>query len=107
MKAERNEDDSIGRFKARQVARGYSQVKDVDNEVFFRKIVEIERFALRTAILNECQNYVFDTHPRWLPVTQSTRSRRSYRKVGDCEQSNLDFTHASAPRNIEILGKQN
>ena len=27
---------------------------------FFRKIVEIERFALREAILDECQNYLGD-----------------------------------------------
>ena len=25
---------------------------------FFRKIIEIERFALRAAILHECQNYL-------------------------------------------------
>ena len=30
----------------------------------------------------------FDTHPRWPPVTQSLRSRRSYGKIGDCDQSN-------------------
>ena len=29
----------------------------------------------------------FDTHARWQPVTQSARSRRSYGKIGDCEQS--------------------
>ena len=29
----------------------------------------------------------FDTHARWLPVMQSVRSRRSYGKIGDCEQS--------------------
>ena len=29
----------------------------------------------------------FDTHPRWPPVTQSLLSRRSYGKIGDCEQS--------------------
>ena len=29
----------------------------------------------------------FDTHARWQPVTQSARSRRSYRKIEDCEQS--------------------
>ena len=29
----------------------------------------------------------FDTHPRWQPVTHSARSRRSYGKIGDCEQS--------------------
>ena len=31
----------------------------------------------------------FDTHPRWLPVTQSARSRPSYGKIGDCEQSRV------------------
>ena len=39
---------------------------------FSRKIVKIERFALRVAVLNECQNYIggggcplssFNTHP--------------------------------------------
>ena len=29
----------------------------------------------------------FDTHVRWQPVTQSARSRRSYGKIEDCEQS--------------------
>ena len=29
----------------------------------------------------------FDTHLRWKPVTQSARSRRSYGKIEDCEQS--------------------
>ena len=29
----------------------------------------------------------FDTHARWQPVTQSARSRRSYGKMEDCEQS--------------------
>ena len=31
----------------------------------------------------------FDTHARWQPVTQSARSRRSYGKIEDCEQSNF------------------
>ena len=29
----------------------------------------------------------FDTHARWQPVTQSARSRRSYGRIEDCEQS--------------------
>ena len=29
----------------------------------------------------------FDTHARWQPVTQSIRSRRSYGKIEDREQS--------------------
>ena len=29
----------------------------------------------------------FDTRARWQPVTQSARSRRSYWKIEDCEQS--------------------
>ena len=32
----------------------------------------------------------FDTHARWQPVTQSARSRRSYGKIGDCEQSSSE-----------------
>ena len=31
----------------------------------------------------------FDTHARWHPVTQSARSRRSYGKMEDCEQSRV------------------
>ena len=31
----------------------------------------------------------FGTHPRWLPVKKSSRSRRSYGKIGDCEQSTI------------------
>ena len=34
----------------------------------------------------------FDTHPRWQPATQSARSRRSYAKKEDCEQSKLAQT---------------
>ena len=30
----------------------------VHSPLFFRKIIEIERFALRAAILHECQNYL-------------------------------------------------
>ena len=30
----------------------------VHGPLFFRKIVEIERFVLRVAILHECQNYL-------------------------------------------------
>ena len=34
----------------------------------------------------------FDTHARWQPVTQSARSRRSYGKIEDCEQSSCELT---------------
>ena len=84
---------------------------------FFRKIVRIKRLPVRTAILvsyvprgralgfkavvgGKREQYFslflpnhprplsgFDTHARWLPITQSARSRRSYGKIGDCEQS--------------------
>ena len=62
---------------------------------FFSNIIEIEHFALRAAILDVSKLHrgggrplsSFDTHPSQLPVTQSARSRRSYRKIGDCEQS--------------------
>ena len=33
----------------------------------------------------------FDAHVRWPPVTQSLRSRQSYGKIRDCEQSNLIY----------------
>ena len=32
----------------------------------------------------------FDTQARWQPVTQSVRSRRSYGKIEDCEQSTVN-----------------
>ena len=32
--------------------------KTVHSPLFFRKIVEIERYVLRAAILHECQNYL-------------------------------------------------
>ena len=35
----------------------------------------------------QCPISSFDTHPRWRPVTQSARSRQSYGKLGDCEES--------------------
>ena len=37
----------------------------------------------------------FDTHPRWSLVTQSARYRRSYGKIGDCEQSTFSPIHFS------------
>ena len=37
----------------------------------------------------------FDSHPRWSPVTQSARYRRSYGKIGDCEQSTFSPIHFS------------
>ena len=71
--------------------RGKHRDKTVHSPLFFRKIVEIEQFASRAAILDECQKSSFDTHPRWLPVTQSARSRRYYGKMGGCEQSTSRF----------------
>ena len=70
------------------------QTVHTSKSLFLPKIAEIEHFALRAAILDERQNYSgtislaslqtaprplssFDTHPRWLPVTQSARSRQS------------------------------
>ena len=38
----------------------------------------------------------FDTHARWQSVTQSARSRWSYGKIEDCEQSNQQGTHTDA-----------
>ena len=47
----------------------------------------------------------FDTHARWQPVTQSARSRRSYGKIEDCEQSTRRLKQepkkAAAPHRLE------
>ena len=37
---------------------GPEENKTVHSPLFFFKIIEIERFALRVAILHECQNYL-------------------------------------------------
>ena len=37
-----------------------------------------------------------DTHATWQPVTQSTRSRRSYGKMEDCEQCSLKINKGLA-----------
>ena len=53
---------------------------------FFRKIVEIERYVLRAAILHECQNYLAGGGG----LTFENRRgifKRSHEKIGDCEQS--------------------
>ena len=59
----------------------------------------IERLLVQAAILvlyvprGRASRFIaplsrFDTHSRWLPLTQSARSWRSYGKIRDCEQSN-------------------
>ena len=66
--------------------------RDCSQSSIFRNIAEIERFALRAAILDEIIKpplSSFNTHPRWLPVTQSARSSQSCGNIGDCEQSIL------------------
>ena len=84
-----------------------------------RQIVRIERLPVRVAILvlyvprgrasgfrgareegTSSQTVPrrlsrFDTHPRWSLVTQSARYRRSYGKIGDCEQSTFSPIHFS------------
>ena len=45
----------------------------------------------------------FDTHARWQPVTQSARSRRSYGKIGDCEQSSLIIQNEFEADAIEVI----
>ena len=47
----------------RCILMGWKIIKNVfcytvHSPLFFRKIIEIERFALRAAILHECQNYL-------------------------------------------------
>jgi len=46
----------------------------------------------RGARNRHCPLSSFDTRARWQPVTQSARSRRSYGKIEDCEQSNHQLT---------------
>ena len=53
----------------------------VHSTLFFRKIVEMERFALRAAILHECQNYLL--------TVRSAISQRSHEKIGDCDHVNI------------------
>ena len=36
-----------------------------------------------------CPLSSFDTHARWQPVTQRARTRCSYGKIEDCEQSRI------------------
>ena len=52
----------------------------------FNKIVEIERFALRAAILDECQNYL------------GGGGRFGWEKIGDCDQSKKFFVAKKNPR---------
>ena len=40
-----------------------------------------------------CPLSSFDTHARWQPEKQSVRSRRSYGKIEDCEQSSFLLFH--------------
>ena len=43
----------------------------------------------------------FDTHARWQPVTQSARSRRSYGKIEDCEQSKILVYRLTSQLNLQ------
>ena len=43
-------------FDCRYINVFYRQT--LDSPLFFRKIIKIERFALRATILHECQNYL-------------------------------------------------
>ena len=45
----------------------------------------------------------FDTPARWQPVTQSARSRRSYGKIGDCEQSSLIIQNEFEADALEVI----
>ena len=44
----------------------------------------------------------FDTHARWQPVTQSARSRWSYGKIEDCEQSNYEITSIISDQTVQF-----
>ena len=45
----------------------------------------------------------FDTHARCQPVTQNARSRRSYGKIGDCEQSSLIIQNQFEADALEVI----
>ena len=66
---------------------------DCHSPLFFRKIVEIERFSLRAAILRECQNYLGGEGGGGGDFGESEKiSQRSHEKIGDCEQSKCTWT---------------
>ena len=83
----------------------------VHSPLFFRKIVEIERFPLRAAILHECQNYLrrgaiipdacllgtLCLKIKMAAINGKARaiSRRSHEKIGDCGQSTDDSGYHS------------
>jgi len=61
--------------------------KTVHSPLFFRKIIEIERFALQAAILHECQNNSGHLKIKIAVTVRRSISKRSHEKIGDCEQS--------------------
>ena len=65
------------------------EVLDCSQSSIFRKIIEIEHFALQAAILHECQNLK-------IKIAVTVRrgiSKRSHEKIGDCEQSIEVFSY--------------
>ena len=51
----------------------------VRSPLFFRKVIEIERFALRAAILHECQNYLIpDARPLGTFENHDTRNGKTW-----------------------------
>ena len=68
--------------------------------LFFRKIVEIERFELPATILDECQIFfggrerIPSTHryKTRRPPPQYKRNQDGRKKIGGCEQSTLHMT---------------
>ena len=60
--------------------------KTVHSPLFCQKIVEIERFSFRAAILRECQNYLGGGGGDDFGESEKI-SQRSHENIGDCEQS--------------------
>lgn len=56
-----------------------------DNPLFFRKVVEIERFRYGLPSWFRRPPSSLHMKPRWRPVAKSARSRRSYIKISDCQ----------------------
>ena len=66
--------------------------KIVHSPLFSRKIVEIECFALRAAILHECQNYlvgggVVHLKLKMAAINLKRAISQQSHKIGACEQS--------------------
>ena len=68
---------------------------------------DVIKFPLFSPSLPNCPRPLssFETHVRWLPVTKSAQSRRSYGKMEDCEQPSLCRIFAYRTRHTQCVGR--